>query len=99
MPLKLIEHLAGVGRLLDGSTVVADGVTYSIDVHQQFVEALPATEPLPGLKEISGSISGLDEGQRWRVQDTDLTLVLADGRRLDLRIDPGGRITPLSGLL
>lgn len=65
-------------------------MSYVIDVYQDFLE----DEKVPGLRNVEGFISGLDEAQLEDLVGQDLTLLLADGRKLDLALDFNGQIIP-----
>ena len=88
---KRIEHLTGTGQIQVPNGPSLE-VSYRIDAFQDVFEPPPRFTPVKGLKNYVGVVSGLNEGQLWDLQDQDLTLILQDGRKLPIALQPDGRI-------
>ena len=86
-----IEHLEGHGQLIRGDMPPLE-MSYVLTIYQEFHEPGPGKPRLPGLKDLAGSIFGLDEGQCWDLQNQDLMLVLEGGRRMLVNIEIDGTI-------
>lgn len=91
--LEVEEELEGVGevRRADGKSVGM--ARYSLLVHREMHPAGPGEPEIPGLRDVSGKVEGLDNF--GLMDEKRLTLELEDGRRLDFFIaDLEGCVAP-----
>ncbi|MFQ5744669.1 MAG: hypothetical protein ACE5HV_13930 [Acidobacteriota bacterium] len=91
--LEHIEHCKGQGQLFRERTL-RFVVLYDIDVYQELTESLPDMAPVSGLREIRGFLTGLSEAELWSLQHQPLTLILSDGRELELELGAKGEVIP-----
>jgi hypothetical protein len=82
---RLIEQPVDVGDVFDGFGCLGR-VHYHLAVYQHFSEA--EGEPVPAHFEVEGRITPLDDLDVTRLHPraSELTLQLADGRRLDFLV-------------
>ncbi len=86
-----IDHLEGDGQLIKEGMPPLQ-VSYELDIFQEFLEPWPGAQRSLGLKNSTGIVFRLDKRQLGYLQDQDLTLVLEDGSRWIVGIDPNGTI-------
>jgi hypothetical protein len=89
--LRLIEQPVDVGEVLKGQTRLGR-VHYHLSIYQHFSQS---GESLPSHLEAEGKLKALDGFDLSALSDrrADLTLCLADGRKLEFRAaDPNGTI-------
>src|SRR5690349_9053428 len=88
---RIVEQPSGDGDLFSGGTRIG-GVHYHLAVYQHFSE--DERQAVPANLEVEGRVTAADDLDLARCHESgvELTLHLADGRRLDLLVltDGGG---------
>ncbi len=95
---KVIERLTGAGKVYRENGDLLGDAQYDLRVIQEFkdVGTKDGPELLPGLKDVVGHVTGLDN---LVLIGAELTLHLEDGRRLRFFVtDQDGRIGASGGL-
>ncbi len=97
---KVVERLSGAGTVYREDGDLLGNAQYDLRVYQEFkdVGTKDGPELLPGLKDIEGHVTGLDNFALTN-EGAKLTLRLEDGRSLRFYVtDLDGRIGASGGL-
>ncbi len=94
---SVVERVSGTGEIFEGEKRIRDEARYSLTVSQEFFHTRPDSEPVEGLKSITGVIETDDIFPL--VGNDKLTLHLEDGRRLGFFFSNiNGSIAPTTSL-